>query len=156
MKKFLYPLIYPRIYSSDKQKGIDVIKSGQITMSKITKKFEKNFAKYIGSKYAVMVNSGSSANLLAVTACCNPLRKERFQKGQEVLIPGICWSTSLWPLVINGLKPVFVDVDVNTLNVDIEDLKKKITDKTKMLFCVHVLGNSANMEEIRKIAKKKN
>ena len=81
-----------------------------------------------------MVNSGSSANLLAVTACCNPLRKERFKKGQEVLIPGICWSTSLWPLVINGLKPVFVDVDVNTLNVDIEDLKKRLPIKQKCYF----------------------
>ena len=65
MKKFKYPLIYPRIYPSDKAMGIKVIKSGQITMSKITKEFEKNFAKYVGSKYALMVNSGSSANLFS-------------------------------------------------------------------------------------------
>ena len=154
MKKFKYPLIYPRIYKSDKEKGIQVIKSGQITMSKITKKFEKNFAKYIGSKYAVMVNSGSSANLLATTASCNPLRKKTFKRGDEVLLPGICWSTSLWPLVLNGLKPVFVDIDVDTLNINIDDLKKKITKKTKVIFCVHVLGNSSNMSEIQKIAKK--
>jgi len=141
MKKFKYPLIYPRIYNSDKAKGIKVIKSGQITMSKITKEFEKNFARYVGSKYAVMVNSGSSANLLATTASCNPLRKKKFSKGDEVLIPGLCWSTSLWPLVLNGLKPIFVDIDINSLNVNIEDLKKKITKRTKVIFCVHVLGN---------------
>ncbi len=155
MRKFKYPLIYPRIYKSDKQKGIQVIKSGQITMSKITKNFEKNFAKYVGSRYSVMVNSGSSANLLAVTASCNPLRKKIFKRGQEALLPGICWSTSLWPLVLNGLKPVFVDIDTATLNMNIEDLKKKITKNTKVIFCVHVLGNSTNMDEIKKIAKKK-
>tara|TARA_B100000989_G_scaffold234490_1_gene181268 strand:+ start:3392 stop:4606 length:1215 start_codon:yes stop_codon:yes gene_type:complete len=155
MKNFKYPLIYPRIYNSDKDKGIQVLKSGQITMSKITKKFEKNFAKYTGSKYALMVNSGSSANLLAATASCNPLRKKRFKRGDEVLLPGICWSTSLWPLIINGLKPIFVDVDVNSLNVNIDDLKKKITKKTKVICCVHVLGNSSNMLQIKKIAKEK-
>ena len=77
MKKFKYPLIYPRIYESDKKEGIKVIQSGQITMSKITKSFEKKFAKYVGSKYALMVNSGSSANLIATAACCNPLRKKK-------------------------------------------------------------------------------
>ena len=156
MKKFKYPLIYPRIYESDKKEGIKVIQSGQITMSKITKSFEKKFAKYIGSKYALMVNSGSSANLIATAACCNPLRKKKFKRGDEVLIPGICWSTSLWPLIQNGLKPRFVDVNVKTLNIDIKDLKKKITKKTKVIFCVHVLGNSSNMLKIRAIAKKYN
>ncbi len=155
MKKYKYPLIYPRIYRSDKQEGIKVIESGQITMSKITKDFEKRFASYIGSKYAVMVNSGSSANLLATAASCNPLRKKKLNIGDEVLIPGICWSTSLWPLVQYGLKPVFVDVDVNTLNISIDDLRKKISNKTKVIFCVHVLGNSTNMNEIKKIVKEK-
>ena len=155
MKKYKYPLIYPRIYRSDKQEGIKVIESGQITMSKITKDFEKRFASYIGSKYAVMVNSGSSANLLATAASCNPLRKKKLNIGDEVLIPGICWSTSLWPLVQYGLKPVFVDVDVNTLNINIDDLRKKISNKTKVIFCVHVLGNSTNMNEIKKIVKEK-
>ena len=63
--KFKYPLIQPRLFKDDLREGLKVLKSGQITMSKRTKKFEKEFAKYIGSKYAVMVNSGSSANLLA-------------------------------------------------------------------------------------------
>ena len=140
MKKFKYPLIYPRIYKSDKHKGIQVIKSGQITMSKITKNFEKNFSKYVGSKYSVMVNSGSSANLLAVTASCNPLRKKIFKRDQEALIPGICWSTSLWPLVLNGLKPVFVDIDTATLNMNIEDLKKKNNQKNKSYFLCTCFG----------------
>ena len=124
--KFKYPLIQPRLFKDDLREGLKVLKSGQITMSKRTKKFEKEFAKYIGSKYAVMVNSGSSANLLATCASCNPERENTFNRNDEVLIPGICWSTSLWPLIQFGLKPVFVDVDPMTLNMDINDLKKKI------------------------------
>ena len=81
--------------------------------------------------------------------------KKKLNIGDEVLIPGICWSTSLWPLVQYGLKPVFVDVDVNTLNINIDDLRKKISNKTKVIFCVHVLGNSTNMNEIKKIVKEK-
>ena len=155
MKKFTYPLIQKRLFKEDIEAGISVLNSGQITISKITRNFEKDFAKYIGSKYAVMVNSGSSANLLAACASCNPKRLDRLKRGDEVLIPGICWSTSLWPIVQFGLKPIFVDVDKDTLNLDINDLKKKITKKTKMIFLVHVLGNSTNLNEIKKIVKKK-
>ena len=152
--KYKYPLINPRIFNDDINVGTKVLKSGQITMSKLTKKFEKEFAKYIGAKFAVMVNSGSSANLLATSASCNPERQNIFKRNDEVLIPGICWSTSLWPLVQFGLKPIFVDVDPKTLNIDINDLKKKITKRTKVIFCVHVLGNSADISEIKNISKK--
>ena len=154
MKKFLYPLIDDRFEKEEIKAAIKVIKSKQLTISKITEKFEKRFAKFIGSNYAFMVNSGSSANLLAVSALCNPVRSDNLKIGDEVIIPGICWSTSLWPLVQHGLKPVFVDVDLHTLNISIEDLKKKISNKTKLIFCVHVLGNSSNMREIKDIAKK--
>ena len=85
--------------------------------------FEKNFQK-IGSKYAVMVNSGSSANLLATFAACNPLRKNKFKTGDEAIIPSLCWPTSLWPLVQAGLKPKFADVNPSTLNVSADLIKK--------------------------------
>ena len=78
-----------------------------------------------------MVNSGSSANLLAVFAAGNLLRKNRLKVGDEVLVPSLCWPTSVWPLVQFGLKPVFVDIDLDTLNVDINDLKSKFTKKQK-------------------------
>ena len=102
-----------------------------------------------------MVNSGSSANLLAAFASCNPLRKNIFKRGDEVLIPAVCWSTSLWPFVQAGLEPIFVDTDLSTLNINIDDLEKKITKKTKVLVVIHVLGNSSNIEKIRSICKKK-
>jgi len=153
--KYFYPLLENAFSIQDLISGIKVIASGQLTMSDKTRKFEKQFAKKLGAKYALMVNSGSSANLLATFASCNPLRKNRFKKGDEVLIPALCWPTSLWPLVQAGLKPVFVDVEKETLNVNSKILLKKITKKTKMIMLVHVLGNSTEVEAIRKVSKKK-
>ena len=123
-------------------------------MSKVTQRFEKKFAKKIGSKYALMVNSGSSANLLSVFAACNPYRNIRFKVGDEALIPVLCWSTSLWPLVQAGLKPKFVDIDTKTLNLNLKELEKKISKKTKAILVVHVLGNCTNMDQLIKIKNK--
>ena len=153
--KYFYPLLGNAFSKEDLIAGIEVLVSGQITMSKKTRDFEKDFANKLGKKYALMVNSGSSANLLAAFAACNPLRKNRFKPGDEVLIPVLCWSTSLWPLVQSGLKPVFVDVDKDTLNVNSDLLLKKINNKTKVIMLVHVLGNSTNVEKIRKVAQRK-
>ena len=151
-----YSLIGEPFENDDLIAGIEVILSGRITMSEITKKFEVNFSKYIGSKYSLMVNSGSSANLLAIFSCVNPKSQYRLNKGDECLIPSLCWSTSLWPIIQAGLKPKFVDVDVNTFNIDLVELEKKITPKTKAILAVHVLGNSSNMELLLKIIKKYN
>jgi CDP-6-deoxy-D-xylo-4-hexulose-3-dehydrase len=115
-----YKLLDNAFSSDDILAGSKVLLSRQITMSKITEKFEKEFAEFVGSRFAVMVNSGSSANLLAVSASCNPLRNIKFYPGDEAIIPVLCWSTSLWPLVQFGLKPVFIDIDQDTLNVNIE------------------------------------
>ena len=153
--KYFYPLLGNAFSKEDLIAGIEVLISGQITMSKKTRDFEKDFANKLGKKYALMVNSGSSANLLAAFAACNPLRKNRFKPGDEVLIPALCWSTSLWPLVQSGLKPVFVDVDKDTLNVNSDLLVKKISNKTKVIMLVHVLGNSTDVEKIKKIAQRK-
>ena len=145
----------PNSFSNeDMIEGIKVIISKKITMSKRTKIFEEKFAKFLGCKYALMVNSGSSANLLAMFAVTNPLKKSQLKLGDECLIPALCWSTSLWPIVQSGLKPKFVDVDPNTLNFSIKDLKKKISKKTKAILVVHVLGNSTNMSELMKLKKK--
>ena len=150
-----YSLLDDAFSKKDLAEGVNVILSKRITMSKITLNFEKKFAKSMGSKYAVMVNSGSSANLLAVFAACNPLRKNRFIPGDEAIIPAVLWSTSLWPLVQAGLKPVFVDIDPSTLNADIKLLISKITPRTKLIMAIHVLGNSTDIETLRKICVKK-
>ena len=156
MSKYFYPLIENPFTNDDIKKGIEVLKSKQLTLSYQTKKFEKNFSKKIRSKYSLMVNSGSSANLLALQCLINPYRKKRLKKGDEIIIPTLCWSTSLWPIIQSNLKPVFVDVNLETLNIDENEIKNKITKKTKAILLVHVLGNSCNMDKIMEIKKKYN
>ena len=151
-----YSLVGEPFIKEDMIAGIETLLSGRITMSKITKKFEQKFADYIGSKHALMVNSGSSANLLAFFSSVNPRNKNKLRQNDECLIPAICWSTSLWPIVQAGLKPKFVDVELNSFNLDLNKLEKKITSKTKAIMAVHVLGNSAKMSELMRIVKKYN
>ena len=154
-KKHVYPLLNKGLSQQDLNQGIKVLKTGNITMNRFTYLFEKEFTKKINVKYAVMVNSGSSANLIATFASCNPLRKNRFKKGDEAIIPVLCWSTSLWPLVQAGLKIKFVDVNPKTLNANAEDIISHISRKTKVILLVNVLGLSTQVDKIRNICFKK-
>ena len=153
-KKFFYPLLEDPYRKKDLTSAIKVIKTGRITIGKHTINFERKFSKKINTNFSVMVNSGSSANLLALQCLINPYRKNRLKSGDSVLIPSVCWSTSLWPIIQSGLKPVFVDVDIKTLNLDLDDLSKKINKRTKALMLVHVLGNSTNMDKLMQILQK--
>ena len=146
-----FPLIASSIFSEEIIAAVDSVLSGQLTMSKHVKEFEEAFAKYTGAPFAVMCNSGSSANLLALAAATNHLRSKKLNTGDEVLIPAVCWSTSLWPIVQMGLTPIFVDVDVSTMNVNLDDLESKITERTRAILAVHVLGNMCNMDRLMKI-----
>ena len=152
--KHLFPLKDSTFRNKDLIEGIKVIFSRDVTMSKVTKKFEKTFSKKITTPYSLMVNSGSSANFLVFQCLINPYRKKKLKRGDEVLVPSICWSTSFWPIIQSGLKPIFVDVDRKNFNIDLEDLKKKISRRTRALMLVHVLGISTNMEKLMKILKK--
>jgi CDP-6-deoxy-D-xylo-4-hexulose-3-dehydrase len=154
MNNLIYPLTKNPFSNDDLKEGIKVIKSKQLTLSKKTIEIEKYFGKKFNIKYSTMVNSGSSANLLAFQTLINPYRKRRLKPNDEVLVPTLSWSTSFWPIVQSNLKPIFVDCDKNNLNIDIDDLRKKITKRTKCLILVHVLGHCANMDEIIKIVKK--
>jgi CDP-4-dehydro-6-deoxyglucose reductase, E1 len=156
MPKYFYPLVENPYRKKDINDAIKVLKTNQLTSGPKIIKFQSLFSKKINIKNSLMVNSGSSANLLALQCLINPYRKKRLQKGDEVLIPALCWSTSLWPIIQSGLKPKFVDVDVDTLNININDLRRKITKKTKALMLVHVLGNCADMGEIISIKNKNN
>jgi len=154
-KKFSYPLLTDGYSSSDLQEASKVLLSGRLTMSQVTKKFEKYFAKKIGAKYALMVNSGSSANLLALFCLINPYRKYKLKKGDECIIPALCWSTSLWPIVQAGLKPVFADVNLNTFTLDLKTIKKKITKRTRAVMILNVLGNCSEMDKIKNFLSSK-
>jgi len=131
-----------------------VIDSGNFTMGDYVRKFEAEFAKLIGSKYAIMVNSGSSANLLMIAALFFT-RKPKLKKGDEVIVPAVSWSTTYTPLQQYGLKLRFVDIDLNTLNIDLNMLEKSITKKTKMIFLVNLLGNPNDFNSVKEIIKDK-
>ena len=144
-RKYKYQLLENGFSKKDILIGKKVLNSRQITMASFTRKFEIAFAKKIGAKYALMVNSGSSANLLATFAAGNLMRKNSLKRGDEVLVPALCWSTSIWPLVQFGLKLKFIDIDLETLNIKIDELKKNISKKTKAIMLINVLGISANL-----------
>ena len=150
-----YPLLENAFSNSDILKGINVLLSRRITMSQITKKFERQFGKFIGSKYCLMVNSGSSANLLAFFALINPKKTKRLKPGDECLVPAVCWSTSLWPIIQSGLKPRFIDVELNTFSPSLKIIKKSINKKTKAVILINILGNCSEIDSIRDFLNKK-
>ncbi len=128
----------------------EVISSGFFTMGKKVDLFQKKFADYHKKKFAIMVNSGSSANLIGIASLFYK-KKNPLKPGDEVIVPAISWSTSYYPLLQYGLKCKFVDVDLNTLNIDLSKLRKSITKKTKLIFNVSILGNPTKLFEIKKI-----
>ena len=127
-----------------------VISSDRYTMGLEVKSFEEEFASYFGSKYCVMSNSGSSANLLAVSSLIHS-KRHSLKPGDEVIVPAVSWSTTYYPLHQNGLKMKFVDINPETLNLDINQLETAITDRTKMVFAVNLLGNSLDYERLSKL-----
>ena len=152
---FKYPLLENAFSTQDIKSAIKVIKSRRITMSVKTKEFEKKFSKFIKSKYCLMVNSGSSANLMAFFTLINPLKTKKLKRGDECLVPALCWSTSLWPIYQAGLKPKFVDVDLKTFSPNLETIKKNISKKTKAIMLINILGNCSEIDKIRNFTKKK-
>ena len=125
-----------------------VIDSGMFTMSKNVAEFEKRFAEQFGAKHAVMVSSGSAANLVSLAALF--YKKEKpLQRGDEVIVPAISWSTTYYPLQQYGMKLKFIDVEKDTLNIDTNMLEKALTKKTRMVVAVSILGNPCALDSIR-------
>ncbi len=129
----------------------EVMDSGRFTMGPKVAEFEKAFAAYFGRKHAVMVNSGSSANLVGVASLF--YRKDKpLQRGDEVIVPAISWSTTYHPLQQYGLKLRFVDVELETLNMDVSRLEEALTPRTRMIIGVSILGNPAALDVMRDFA----
>lgn len=132
----------------------NVIESGHYSMGAYVAKFETEFANYVGSKYCVMVNSGSSANLI-MTAALFYCRENRLKPGDEVIVPAVSWPTTYYPLAQYGLKLKFVDINKHTLNYDLNALRDAISDKTKLLMVVNLLGNPNDFSAINAIINKR-
>ena len=130
----------------------NVVNSGRLTMGPRVAEFEAAFAKYFGRRHAVMVNSGSSGNLVGIASLFyrseNPLKR-----GDEVIVPAIAWSTTYSPLQQYGLKLRFVDVELDTLNMDVRRLDEALNAKTRMIVGVSILGNPAALDKMRKFAE---
>jgi len=134
-----------------------VISSGMFSMGENVREFERRFAAYVGSNYCVMVNSGSSANLLMTAALFyikNPLLK--LKRGDEVIVPAVSWSTTYYPLYQYGLKLKFVDIDLYTLNYDLNQLERAVTDNTRAMVVVNLLGNPNDFNKIEAIVSGRN
>ena len=129
----------------------EVIKSDMFTMGKYVAEYEKEFALKFGSKYAVMVNSGSSANLVAVAAL---VYSGKLRAGDEVIVPAVSWSTTYFPLVQFGLKLVFVDVEADTYNMDVSKVQEAVTNNTKLIVAVNLLGNANKFAELTQICER--
>jgi CDP-6-deoxy-D-xylo-4-hexulose-3-dehydrase len=126
-----------------------VLREGRLTMGENVRAFEDAFAGKLGVKHAVMVNSGSSANLVGVASLFH-LRRNPLQRGDEVIVPAISWATTFHPLHQYGLKLRFIDVELDTLNADVSRLEAALTPKTRMVVAVSILGNPAALDVIRR------
>ena len=154
-QRYWYPLSIATYGVEEIIEALDSMCRFRTTMWEKTRKFEGLFAEYQGAKAAVMVNSGSSADLL-LSFLLTGAPSHRMAPGDEVLIPAVTWPTQIWSAMMAGLTVRLVDVDPETLNVSLEDLERKVTPKTKCLFLVHLLGNPCEMDKILEIAKSRN
>lgn len=137
--------------------GVDSLLDCWLTSGRYTKEFEKNLAEYIGAKKALLVNSGSSANLNAFYSLTSPLLgKKSIQKGNEVITVAAGFPTTINPLIQYGCVPVFVDIDIPTYNIDTDKIEQAISPKTKAIMIAHSLGNPFNLKVVSEIAKKYN
>ena len=151
--KFQIPLAVPSYDHEEVIDALDSMLSTWVTMGKKVKSFEEQFSNYIGCKNGIMVNSGSSANLLALSILSNPATENSIKRDSQIITPAITWATTVSPIINVGCTPMFVDVDLDTLCVNTEEIKDAINSKTACLLPVHLMGNPCNMQEISKISK---
>ena len=148
------PLMVPPFGWEEVWEAVESLLSTQVTMGEKVRRFEAMFAQYVGVKHAVMVNSGSSANLLALSALTNPLCPGRLQPGDEVITPAVTWATTVFPILNAGLTPVLVDVGLDTFTILPREIEKAISPRTRAIMLVHLLGNPCDMGEIMAIARR--
>jgi CDP-6-deoxy-D-xylo-4-hexulose-3-dehydrase len=154
------PLASSGLREKDISAAIETLNSGNLTMGKKVKEFELAMAKYLGTEYFVMMNSGSSANLAIFEALMRPSKnKPRLNAGDGVLVPAIAWPTTIWPIVQFGLKPMFTDIRIDTIGIDLVEAQKLIDlnpNKIKAIFPIHPLGYAIDDHELRNFSEKNN
>ena len=152
------PLASSGLRPKDVTAAVEVLESGNLTMGNNVRNFEEKMAEYVGSKFFIMTNSGSSANLAIFEALLRPAKGDpKLVAGDAVLVPAIAWPTTIWPIIQLGLKPIFVDIDPITLGIDIkkaEDAILKSKVPVKAIFPIHTLGRALNENLIISLCEK--
>ena len=148
-----YPLATDSWNWKEKLAILKVMIGGRYTMGRHVANFEKEFADKIGSRNAIMTNSGSSANLVGLHAL---ILKQEIKPGSEVIVPAVSWSTTYFPIMQLGLIPVFVDIDINTFNIAAKNIISAITPKTCAILAVNLLGNPCNLFLLKTICRDHN
>jgi CDP-6-deoxy-D-xylo-4-hexulose-3-dehydrase len=146
------PLHVPSFGADEVNEAVECLLSTRVTMGDKVRRFEALWAEYLGVAEAVMVNSGSSANLVAAAALVNPSFPRPLVAGDEVIVPAVAWSTTYFPLVNVGLVPVLVDVDLDTFTMDDAAAARAIGPRTRALMPVHLLGNACDMRALGALA----
>jgi len=134
--------------------AVDSMLSSWVSMGNKVKKFEDEFSHYTNCKNGVMVNSGSSANLMALSVLTNPEIESPIKKNSSIITPAVTWATTVSPIVQVGCKPLFIDVDLDTFCVNPETIENAINSDVSCIMPVHLMGNPCNMEEMVKIKNK--
>jgi CDP-6-deoxy-D-xylo-4-hexulose-3-dehydrase len=142
------PLSVPLYGAGEVRDALSSLLSQNVTMGERVREFEDAFAKMMGSRFAIMVNSGSSANLVALSVLSQKALAGHLQPGDEVIVPAIAWSTTIAPILQLGCVPVFVDIDEDTLNMRPESVDEAASDRTRAVFPVHLLGNPVDMDPL--------
>lgn len=149
------PLSVPLYGADEVCAALDALLDREVTMGARVQAFERQFADFIGTREAIMVNSGSSANLLALSALASESVPGGLRPGDEVIVPGVTWSTTVAPILQLGCIPVLVDVDKSTLNMRVDLLQDSLSPRTRAIFCVHLLGNPLEMTPILELARER-
>ncbi len=149
------PLIRPAFGPDEIIESLDSLLTTNVTMGTKVKRFEDLFSKYLKSNFASMVNSGSSANLVALSALTNPWFSRRLKKNSEVITPAVTWATTVYPINNLNLKPKFVDINLENFCMKTDDLEEATSANTSLLLPVHLLGNVCDMSIIKEVATKK-
>jgi CDP-6-deoxy-D-xylo-4-hexulose-3-dehydrase len=140
--------------AEDVQSLVDASLDFWLTAGRFADQFEREFAEMMGTRYSLLVNSGSSANLLAIAALTSPrLGNRRLEPGDEVITVAAGFPTTVNPIVQHGLVPVFLDVDIPTYNVDVKRLKQAVSNRTKAIMLAHTLGNPFDLQAVAAVAK---